>query len=100
MKVNFYKIEKKRLGEDDVVIIYTKGNFSGTLEIKDKQMHFDGQNDSELMDIIFRPYHIAVSDNRSRGVQDKVLQPGSSQHLEAVRRSCWSHGYISEMEES
>ncbi len=100
MKVKFYKIQKERLGENDVVVIYTKGGFSGTLEIKERDMSFKGKKDGELMDILFRPYHMSVSDRAGKGLKEKVLNPGSPQHLEAIRRSCWSHGYISEMEES
>jgi hypothetical protein len=100
MKVKFYKIQKERFGDSDVVVIYTKGGYSGMLEIKESDMSFKGKKDGELMDILFRPYRMSVPDSSGKGLKEKVLISGSPQHLEAIRRSCWSHGYISEMEES
>jgi len=67
MKVKFYKIQKERLGKDDVVVIYTKGGFSGTLEIKEKEMSFKGKKDGDLMDILFSPYRVSIPD---RAVKD------------------------------
>ncbi|MDP8234015.1 MAG: hypothetical protein P9M06_04355 [Candidatus Saelkia tenebricola] len=100
MKVKFYKIQKKRLGGEDVVVIYTKGAFSGMLEVRNNELSFNGKKDEELMDILFQPYHMPIAGTKGKNVRDKLLLPGTPQHLEAVRRSCWNHGYIAEMEES
>jgi len=100
MKVKFYKIQKKRLGGEDIVVIYTKGAFSGALEIKNNELSFSGKKDEELLDILFRPYHMALAGAKRKRARDRLLLPGTPQHLEAVRRSCWNHGYVAEMEES
>ncbi len=101
MKVKFYKIERKRLGSEDVVVIYTKGAFSGTMEIKNGELFYHGKKDEELLDILFRPYHMVLPGNGKRkSPREKLLLPGTPQHLEAIRRTCWSHGYIAEVEET
>ena len=100
MKVKFYKIQKKSLVGEDMVVIYTKGVFSGALEIKNNKLSFSGKKDEELLDILFRPYHMPALDARRKVVRDRLLLPGTPQHLEAIRRSCWNHGYVAEMEES
>jgi hypothetical protein len=97
MKVKFYKIEKRRIGDDDVIVIYRKGNFSGTMEVKNGELFYHGKRDVELLDILFRPYHILVPSKS--GLRQEMLQPGTPQHLEAIRRTCWNHGYIAELEE-
>lgn len=99
MKVKFYKIQKKRLGGEGVVVIYTKGAFSGTMEIKNGELSYHGKKDENLLDILFRPYHMVLPDSKRRKFQEKMLYPGTPQHLEAIRRSCWNYGYIAEVEE-
>lgn len=98
MKVKFYKIEKKRIGSADVIVIYTKGTFSGTMEIKNGELSYQGKKDEELLDILFKPYHMVLPNSQKRGLRKKVFLPGTPQHLEAIRRSCWSHGYVAEVE--
>ena len=99
MKVKFYKIEKKRLGNEDVVVIYTKGTFRGAIEIKNGELSYHGKKDEELLDILFRPYHMILPNPRRNRMEEKLLYPGTPQHLEAIRRSCWNYGYIAEIEE-
>ena len=97
MKVKFYKIKKKRLGSEDVVVIYTKGAFSGTMEIENGELSYHGKKDEELLDILFRPYHMILANPKKRGSHERLLYPGTPQHLEAIRRSCWNHGYVAEI---
>ncbi len=99
MKVKFYKIKKQRLGSEDVVVIYSKGSFSGTMEVKDGDLAYHGRKDEELLDILFRPYHMMMADSKRKGSHEKLLAPGTTQHLEAIRRSCWNHGYVAEVTE-
>jgi hypothetical protein len=102
MKINFYRIEKKKLDERGVITVDSKGILEGSLKIKDGKLEYKGTEDMALVSLIKKPYETilvkSIDENNEIDIERKIYSPGTKQHLEYLKSKCWQYGYVAEVE--
>lgn len=102
MKINFYRIEQKKLDEKGAITIDYKGELEGSLKIFNGNIKYEGTQDIKLLALIQSPYEIFEVKKAKNGdgfdIEKKIYLPGSKEHINYIRSRAWQYGYLAEVE--